>query len=59
MARVRLVSGAQFDVTRHDAILLLDSLDRWGEGASREISRVENAGMGYESAKRDEKEAAR
>lgn len=55
MASVCLVSGAKFNVTRQEAILLLDSLDRWGEGASKEISRMENAGMSYESAKRDEK----
>ena len=55
MASVCLVSGAKFNVTRQEAILLLDSLDKWGEGASKEISRMENAGMSYESAKRDEK----
>lgn len=55
MASVCLVSGERFNVTRHDAILLLDSLDKWGEGASKEIAYTEDAGMRYESAKRDEK----
>lgn len=59
MARVCLVSGTQFNVTRHEAILLLDSLDRWGEGASKEIAYMEDAGMRYESAKRDKKEGQR
>lgn len=59
MASVGLVSGARFNVTRHDAILLLDSLDKWGEGASKEIARMEEAGRSYESAKRDEKNGQR
>ena len=53
MASVCLVSGERFDVTRHDAILLLDSLGKWGEGASKEISRLEEAGWSYESTKRE------
>ena len=59
MARVCLASGAQFNVTRHEAILLLDSLDRWGEGASNEIVHMEDAGMKYESAKREERKGTR
>lgn len=59
MASVCLVSGERFNVTRHDAILLLDSLDKWGEAASKEIARMEEAGRSYESAKRDEKEGQR
>jgi hypothetical protein len=55
MARVCLVSGAKFNVTRDEAILLLDSLDRWHEGASKELAYMEDAVMKYESAKRDEK----
>jgi hypothetical protein len=57
MASVCLVSGAKFNVTRDEAILLLDSLDRCGEGASKEIAYMEDAGMRYESAKRDRKKA--
>ena len=53
MASVCLVSGERFNVTRHDAILLLDSLDKWGEGASKEITRMEEAGGSYEKAKND------
>lgn len=57
MASVCLVSGAKFNVTRQEAILLLDSLDRWGEGASKEIACMEDTGRKYESAKRDRKTA--
>lgn len=53
MARVCLVSGTQFNVTRHEAILLLDSLDKWGEGASKEIAYTEDAGRSYEKSKND------
>ena len=56
MACVCLVSGEKFNVTRCDAITLLDLLDREGEGASKEIAYMEEAGGSYESAKRDEKE---
>lgn len=59
MASVCLASGERFNVTRYDAILLLDSLDRWGEGASMEVSRLEEAGQRYESARRGEKESQR
>lgn len=53
MARICLVSGAQLDVTRHEACLLLNALDECGEGASREITRAEDAGRSYEKAKSD------
>lgn len=58
-ASVCLVSGERFNVTRNDAIILLDSLDKWGEGASKEIVRMEEAGGSYESAKRDGKKGKR
>lgn len=50
MASVCLVSGERFNVTRYDAILLLDSLGKWGESASMEISRLEEAGWSYEKS---------
>ena len=53
MARVCLVSGAQFNVTRREAIALLDLLDEWSKGASEEIAYMENAGRSYEKAKND------
>lgn len=59
MASVCLVSGERFNVTRDEAIRILDSLDKWGEGASKEIAYTEDAGRRYESAKRDEKEGTR
>lgn len=53
MARVCLVSGAQVNVTRHEAISLLDFLDKSGKGASEEIACMEEAGRSYEKAKKD------
>ena len=59
MASVCLVSGERLNVTRQDATLLLDSLDKWGEGASKEIAYTKDAGMSYERAKRDERKGQR
>lgn len=53
MARVCLDSGAQFNVTRDEALSLLDSLDKWRGGASKDIAEMEEAGMIYEKARND------
>ena len=53
MTRVCLVSGTQFNITRREAIALLNSLDEYSKGASEEIAYMENAGMSYEKAKND------
>lgn len=53
MARVCLVSGAQFNVTRADAIAILDVLDSCRGGASKAIAETEAAGRSHESAMSD------
>lgn len=53
MARVCLVSGAQFNVTRSQAIAILDVLDKWRGGASKAIAETEDEGRSYESARSD------
>lgn len=53
MARVCLVSGTQFNVTRHQAILLLDTLDTWSDGASNAVAEMEDAGRSYERPNND------
>lgn len=53
MARVCLVSGAQVNVTRGEAISLLDSFDKWSKGVSEEIAYMEDEGRSYEKAKND------
>ena len=53
MACVCLVSGAQVNVTRSEAISLLDSFDKWGKGVSEEIAYMEDEGRSYEKAKND------
>jgi hypothetical protein len=53
MARVCLVSGAQFNVTRADAIAILDVLDNCRGGASKAIAETEDAGRSHESAMSD------
>lgn len=50
---VRLVSGAQFSVTRSQAIDILDVLDKWRGGASKAIAEMEDTGRSYESARSD------
>lgn len=51
MARICLVSGAQFNVTRSQAISILDVLDKWRGGASKAIAEMEDAGRGIETAR--------
>lgn len=53
MACVCLVSGAQFYVTRADAIAILDVLDNCRGGASKAIAETEDAGRRHESAMSD------
>lgn len=53
MARVCLVSGAQFNVTRADAIAILDVLDSCRGGSSKAIAETEDAGRSHESAMSD------
>lgn len=53
MARVCLVSGAQFTVTRSDAIAILNVLDNCSGSASKAIAETEDAGRSYEKAKSD------
>ena len=53
MARVCLVSGAQFKVTRSDAIVILNVLDNRSGRASKVIAETEDAGRNYEKAKSD------
>lgn len=50
MARVCLVSGKKFNVTRSQAISILDVLDKWVHGASKEIAKMEDTGRSYERA---------
>lgn len=52
MARVCLVSGTRFNVTRSDAIAILNVLDNC-RGASKAIAETEDAGRNYEKAKND------
>lgn len=59
MARICLVSGTQFNVTRREAFHLLDALRKCGCNASKAVAYMEDAGRSYESAKRDEKESQR
>lgn len=54
MARVCLVSGAQLNVIRQEAVELLDNICRYdGEGASEMVAKMEDAGQRYEMAKGD------
>lgn len=53
MACVCLVSGAKFNVTRSQAIDILDMIGKWSSGASNEVAEVEDDGRRYEKAKND------
>ena len=53
MARVCLVSGERFNVTRSQAIAILDMFDKWRGGASKAIAEMEDTGRSYEEAKND------
>lgn len=58
MACIRLVSGEQFNVTRHEACLLLGSFNKYGEKVSEErvskdIASMEDMGRSYEKSKND------
>ena len=50
-ARICLVSGEHFDVTRPQAISILNVLDKWRGGVSNAIAEMEDEGRGYEKAK--------
>nr|DAH96722.1 MAG TPA: hypothetical protein [Caudoviricetes sp.] len=53
MACVCLVSGAKLNVTRSQAIGILDILGNWRGGASNEVAGMEDDGRRYEKAKND------
>lgn len=53
MARVCLASGTQFNVTRSDAIAILNVIGNCRGDASKLIAETEDAGRSYEKAKND------